>query len=204
MAHFLISFWWAHLYYICDYFSFLNELFLSQHDTLIVCESYYNYMSLQRQNLAVQLSENKHFITFITDGQNPETLSHCALIIIISRWQTCYCRNAICGENTLFSGQTEKRRQEKNSLLLYLNGFSCTETWYDNSGRLLIPNVCMVCIHIKLQNKVLLHQHLKEPLNTCQEKRNSTIKSTYFGNISFSAWKDICIASSTVYQLNGI
>lgn len=88
----------------CDlflFFHFLNKRSMSQHDALshcvYLCESYYNYMSLQRQNLAVHPSENEHsyFITFITDGHNPGTLSHSALTLI-SRWQTCYCGITIC------------------------------------------------------------------------------------------------------------
>lgn len=86
----------------------MSSPWVSMSHCVCLCESYYNYMSLQRQNLAVHPSENEHFycITFITDGHNPETFSHGALTLI-SRWQTCYCGIAICGENTLFSGWTE-------------------------------------------------------------------------------------------------
>lgn len=78
----------------CDYFYALNKLSVSQHDTLSHCvclsESYYNCMSPQRWSLADSPSANEHsyFITFITDGYNPETLSFGALTLI-NRWETC-------------------------------------------------------------------------------------------------------------------
>lgn len=99
-------------------FYFLNELSMSQRDTLshcvCLCESYYDYMSLQRQNLAVHPSENEHsyFITFITDGHNPETLSFDALTLI-SRWQTAATVELWHVEKTHFS-QAELRMHRNN------------------------------------------------------------------------------------------
>lgn len=55
---------------------------MSQRDAVFycvcLCDSYYNYVSLQRQNLAVHCSDDQHasFITFITHGRNRETSSY--------------------------------------------------------------------------------------------------------------------------------
>lgn len=94
---------WLFFFCVCV----LNELHMSQRDTVSHCvcmsESYYNYVSPQRQNLAVHPSENahSHFITFITHGHNPGTLSNGALTRI-------NCWIPLCGGSTFLSRLNEK------------------------------------------------------------------------------------------------